>query len=300
MNATVSIIIPTYNAGEFLDAVLQSVYSQTLSPLEVIIIDSSSTDNTSEIAIRWPVEFWTIRKEDFNHGATRNMGAAKAMGDCVVFLTQDAVPRDDKWLEGLIGPLSCGETVGSFSRQIPRLEAVPMERFFYRKMYPETAVDIDKDNVHQQDTVFSNASSAIIRSFLLEHPFAEDILMSEDREWGLRVVRDGFVVRYEADSQVVHSHGTTFTELFRRYFDFGVSHAEIKGKQESSSYFSKGLTAVFAEFKFLVQEGQSAWIPRSICYNGAKFLGLAMGHTHRLLPRGLKRRFTTYYAEYWS
>ena len=42
------------------------------------------------------------------------------------------------------------------------------------------------------------------------------------------------------------------------------------------------------------------WAPRSVTYNGAKFLGLAFGRAHRLLPKSLKRRLTSYYAEYWQ
>ena len=168
------------------------------------------------------------------------MGARKAEGDYIVFVTQDAEPRNRHWLENLVKPLSNPAIAGSFSRQIARDEAVPMEKFFYHKAYPNKSISIDNRNATSCDVLFSNASAAVRRGFMLEHPFAEDILMSEDREWALRVIREGFIIHYEASSEVTHSHDTSFKKLFKRYFDFGVSHKEIDSKVRGNSFLKKG------------------------------------------------------------
>lgn len=295
----ISIVIPTYNAGLLLQDVLKSIFEQDFKPLEVIIIDSSSTDETPALARSFPTLFHSIQKKDFGHGKTRNYGAKLAKGDYIVFLTQDAVPRNNHWLSELIKDLDSKKIAGAFSRQIARDHAVPMEKFFYSQMYPNEARDFSVDHATSQDILFSNASSAVRKSFILQFPFAEDILMSEDLEWAMRVLRSGYTIAYEAASQVTHSHNTSFNMLFKRYFDFGVSHDEIKAKETGSSYLGKGLSTALREFKYLAASRNAVWIPRSVAYNSAKFLGLTFGRNNRLLPRALKRQFTSYYKEYW-
>lgn len=297
---SITVVIPTYNAGSLLKEVLKNIFEQTVKPIEVIIIDSSSSDGTDKIAKKFPVKFYEIDKKSFGHGKTRNYGAKLAKGDYVVFLTQDAVPRNKDWLKNLVANLGEDEVAGTFSRQIAREHAIPMEKFFYSQMYPTQARRFTKKNLLTQDILFSNASSAIKRTYILDHPFAEDILMSEDYEWALRALRSGDSILYEASSQVTHSHDTTFKMLFKRYFDFGVSHNEIKTKQESVSFISKGLAIVIAEIKYLYIHGNAVWIPQSLSYNAAKFLGLTIGKNHRKLPRALKLRLTSNYKEYWT
>ena len=293
----VSIIIPTYNGGVLFKSVLDNVFNQDLRPDEVIVIDSSSTDGTEKIAKDYPVRFVKIKQTEFGHGKTRNYGAKLAKGEYVVFLTQDAVPRNIFWLKNLVEPLKSKKIAGSFSRQIARDEAVPMEKFFYSKMYPDSSKIITQGDIKSQNILFSNASSAIQRSFILKHPFAENILMSEDLAWALQMLREGYKIDYKADSQVTHSHDTSLKMLFKRYFDFGVSHNEIAW---GPSYFGKGFATFLQENIYLVTHGKMSWIPRSLSYNFAKFLGLFIGKHNIILPRNLKQRFTTYYKGYWT
>jgi len=295
-----SIIIPTYNGGELFSDLMSAISKQSMKPVEVIVIDSSSLDNTRVIAEKNGARVVKIEKKDFSHGGTRNYGASIAIGDKIVFVTQDAIPSDEKWLENLISPFTDPKVVATFSRQIARNNAVPMEKFFYSQMYPSKSHHLTEKNIMFQGILFSNASSAVRKSFIMNNPFAEDILMSEDLEWARRVLKNGSVIAYQASSRVTHSHNTSVGTLFRRYFDFGVSHQEIQMKQDSISYIGKGFAAAIAEIMFLYKQGDTTWIPKSLIYNGTKFVGLALGKSHRILPRSLKLHFTSFYKEYWS
>jgi hypothetical protein len=51
----------------------------------------------------------TIDRAVLDHGGTRNLGAKQARGEILVFLTQDATPADDLWLENLVAPILSGE-----------------------------------------------------------------------------------------------------------------------------------------------------------------------------------------------
>jgi rhamnosyltransferase len=97
-----SIILLTLNAGEKFRKVLKAVFNQTYNNFEVIIIDSSSIDNTLEYAKRYLIKIFKIPRSDFGHGKTRNLGAKLARGRYLVYLTQDVIPANNNWLANLL------------------------------------------------------------------------------------------------------------------------------------------------------------------------------------------------------
>ena len=103
--ARVSIIIPTLNAARHLPELLPKLKSQTLPPLEIILVDSSSADDTRGIAARHGCRVEVIERSAFNHGGTRNRGASLTSGDILVCMTQDVLPADDTFLEELTRPV---------------------------------------------------------------------------------------------------------------------------------------------------------------------------------------------------
>lgn len=297
----ISIIIPTYNGGATLADVLQGISVQDSQPNELIVIDSSSSDSTVRIAKEYGAQLVVIPQIAFGHGKTRNAGAKLAQSDILVFLNQDAIPRDMKWLETLVNPLLVDRTiVATFSRQIARDEAPPMEKYFYMRMYSDTSYTLTRDTCPWAGVSFSTASSAIRREFLVSRPFAEDILMSEDQEWAKRVIEQGHSIRYVHDSAVTHSHDIKLDKLFARYFCFGVSHSEINEKGYSQESLTGGFLHAFGEIAYLLEMKQYCWIPRSVVYNGTKFFGLLLGRHHKYLPMALKRRCTGSYSGYWQ
>ena len=89
----VSVVIPTYNAARYLDAQLRALRTQTVKDLEILIIDSSSSDQTLEIAKQHAIQTAIIPKEKFDHGGTRTLaGKTRSVGDILVYPTQDALP----------------------------------------------------------------------------------------------------------------------------------------------------------------------------------------------------------------
>jgi glycosyltransferase involved in cell wall biosynthesis len=85
----ISVVIPTFNRSSFLPKALESVYKQTLPPLEVIVVDDGSTDSTkSKLSPDYPKVKWIKQK---NHGVSfaRNQGINKALGNWIAFLDSD-------------------------------------------------------------------------------------------------------------------------------------------------------------------------------------------------------------------
>ena len=87
----VSIIMPSYNTGSFIEKSIQSVLNQTYSNWELIIVDDCSTDNTLEILEKINDDRIIILKNDRNSGAavSRNKALRKAKGQWVAFLDSD-------------------------------------------------------------------------------------------------------------------------------------------------------------------------------------------------------------------
>jgi rhamnosyltransferase len=299
-NVDTSIIICTRNAGDLFKKVMAGVFNQDYAGnYEVIVIDSSSEDNTDKIAKKYPAKVIIIKPEDFGHGKTRNYGARIARGENLVFLTHDAVPRNRKWLSEIVKDLNKRNIAGIFGRQIARDHAVPMEKFFYFKMYGEKSILWNKKNIQYDEIIFSNANSAIKRSFLLKNPFPEDILMSEDREWALNMIDQGYSILYQSSATVTHSHDTRSVNLFKRYFDFGVSHSEIGNSKNKSNFVGKGMSVFIDELKYLIAERKILWIPRAFFYNFTKFAGLMAGKNQKYIPKPIKLTLSGYKG-YWQ
>lgn len=91
-----SVIIPTYNRADYLPQALQSVFDQTLSPFEVIVVDDGSTDNTADVVRAFEPRVRYFR-HDHNKGvsAARNSGLEAAQGEIIAWLDADDLWEPD-------------------------------------------------------------------------------------------------------------------------------------------------------------------------------------------------------------
>ena len=127
---TVSVLIPTKNGARYLAEVLDAIRKQQgdFRLQEIIAVDSGSRDETVQILKRHGVTVVQIPAQEFGHGRTRNLLASHAHGDALVFLTQDAIPANERWLHNLLAPLRHDPSiVGVYSRHTPRSDCHPME-----------------------------------------------------------------------------------------------------------------------------------------------------------------------------
>ena len=89
----ISVVIPTYNRCESLRRALLSVFSQTLLPAEVVVIDDGSTDGTNAMIRTEFPEVIYYRQENLGVSSARNLGIQRTTGDWLAFLDSD-----DEWL----------------------------------------------------------------------------------------------------------------------------------------------------------------------------------------------------------
>jgi rhamnosyltransferase len=295
----ISVVIPVKNGGSDLDRCLAGIAMQHVDEeVEVVVVDSGSTDGSVERARAAGASVHEIPAEEFGHGRTRNVGVGLSRGEVVVFTSQDAVADDDRWL-GLLtaAARSRDDVAGAYGRQLPHEDARPPERFFLDFLYgPEPRIQrlVPGEDLTFEATLFSNVNAAIPRTFLQRFPFRDDLTMSEDQEWSRRVLREGYALVYEPRAAVRHSHPYTIRSAFRRFFDSGVSaqHSYVDGDESRAALRRAGARYAREELGWLWRTGQRRWIPYTALYEVGKFAGLQLGLRHERLPRRVVSRLS--------
>lgn len=302
----ISVVVPVKNGGPGLVRCLEAIRAQDVDEeVEVIVVDSGSTDGTQEAARSLGARVHEIAPEDFNHGETRNLGASLASGDVVVFTVDDALPVGSDWLFRLTEPFRHRPGLaGTFGRHLANETAPPHQAFYIDSRYgpqprtigPETA---SASGVH---ATFSNVASAIRRDVLADHPFAPDIVIAEDAEWCVRVVDAGYAIEYVPHAVVRHSHTYSLADTIKRYFDLGASSGRSKvgqGSSRRSGVTGSGARYVGEELLWMWRGGHRRAIPAAVAHEGARFVGYKLGVHHRFVPRRFRSRLSRT-AIYWS
>ncbi|KAB8290089.1 Glycosyl transferase family 2 [Bifidobacterium avesanii] len=233
--AVVSVIIPTLNPGEQIITSLERCLEQTRRPDEIIVVDSASNDGTAERVQRFidkhakdpttTIRFIPIQRQDFDHGATRDMALRESKGDFVLFLTQDALPADAHYIENILKPFADEHIAMVSGRQIPRPDARPSERLVRQFNYPaQSHVRSAKDIPAYGIKAFfaTDVCSAYRRSAYLEvGGFEHPITTNEDMFIAAAFLYAGYSIAYDADAQVIHSHNFTWKQQYKRNYAMG-------------------------------------------------------------------------------
>lgn len=277
----ISVIIPTLNAGMRLKELLPLLLKQDTKPSEIIIIDSSSEDNTVDIARQFYARTIVIPKEDFNHGRTRNLAAAEAVGDMFVFMTQDALPVSNTLLSNLVDPLHDANIAASYGRHIPRPDASPLERFARQFNYPDNKIikgmeDIQKYGI--RTFFFSDACSAIRKDvFLKIGMFPENIRVNEDMLLAAKLIMNGYKIAYVPDASVMHSHSYSLFQLAKRYYNIGFSLKRNAWILKHAQAEGEGIRFVREQISFVLKEHKYQWLPYIFLEAAAKYAGYKIG-----------------------
>lgn len=300
--ADVRVFIPTLNAGPGFAATLEALSRQTL-PHEVYVVDSGSTDGTPTLARELGAVVREIARHEFNHGGTRNLAGSGFDGTILVFLTQDAVPEGESWLQDLTRPIVDGAASATFSRQVPRIGASPIESFARTFNYPASPArrrqaDLATEGVRA--LFFSNVASAVAReAFLAVGGFPDDVIMNEDMALAARLLEAGMTIHYASAAVVRHSHDYSLGQQFSRSFDAGVFFGAPPAGFPRVRAGSEGMKFVGALCRHLASQGRWGLIPYALLESTTRYLGFQLGRRSRPLPRALNRRLSNNKG-FWS
>jgi glycosyltransferase involved in cell wall biosynthesis len=94
--ASVSVVVPTYNRGYCIAETIDSILGQTVTPLEVLVVDDGSRDDTRAVVSRLPPPVRYIWRENGGSAAARNTGIREARGEYIAFLDADDIWETQK------------------------------------------------------------------------------------------------------------------------------------------------------------------------------------------------------------
>lgn len=240
-NPVATIAILTYNGETYLRGILEmSVAQEVDGDVEILVIDSGSTDSTLSIIADFPsVRLHQIPNSEFGHGKTRNLAAQLARGEFIAFLTHDAVPANVSWLRELLAPFDMDERiVAVMGKQIPRPRCFPLMKYeiygVFAQFGPDFGTSVFYKDTFVQDagtlaaiTFYSDVNSAARRAFLTDTIPYRDVRYAEDQMFGQDLIEAGYRKAYAPRAAVVHSNDLTYSEFGARIFDETVGLRQI-------------------------------------------------------------------------
>lgn len=256
----VSVIIPTLNAEHEIEDLLAALERQSLRPMEILVVDSASDDDTVPLVkMHEGIRLLQIERCDFNHGATRDMALRATTGDFVCFLTQDALPASDAYLERLVTPMVGDPSIALVSgRQLPKADARRFEQLVRSFNYPDSPSVRSKSDLNKCGikTFFaSDSCSAYRRTAYLDCGGFEYVNTNEDMLMAARFVASGLKVAYEPGAEVYHSHNLTPSQQFARNRAVGMFLESHSDDLMHASEIGEGGRLVKAISSQLLREG---------------------------------------------
>ena len=291
------LLVPTLNAGGEWASWLDAFHSQKCTPDKFIVIDSCSTDKTTDLAKNSGFTVEVIAKGEFDHGGTRQFGLSLLGSvDVVVFLTQDANLSRVESLCQIIEPFNDAQVAAVCGRQLPRKQATPIEahaRLYNYSPEPFSRSRKDSKQFGLKTAFLSNSFAAYRVSALREvGGFPENVIFGEDMYVAAKFLLAGYKIAYAADACVYHSHNYSLVQEMKRYFDMGVFHArEPWIRQQFGTAENEGLKFVISELRYLSKH--ALWrIPEGMLRTIFRYVGFRLGLIESHIPLKIKRKIS--------
>lgn len=257
----VDVVIPIYKPGTTFKNILKRLLIQTVPVNHIFLLQTiEKGDRLMEKFNSDIVSVHPVLKKDFDHGATRRMGAKLSNAEFILFMTHDAVPINKKLIENLLVPMADPYTAISYGRQVASKDSNITEKMTRVYNYPrESSIksknDLDKLGIK---TYFCSNVCAMYRKSIYNElgGFVKKTIFNEDMIMAYNVINAGYNIAYCADAKVIHSHSYTCFEQFKRNFDLGVSQRQyykifknVSSEKEGIGYTKKIITVLIKRGK---------------------------------------------------
>lgn len=233
-----SIVIRAYNEEKHIGRLLEGIRQQTVRDVEIILVDSGSTDQTVAIAESFRARIVRIPSTEFTFGRSLNLGIRAATGELIVIASAHVYPVYHDWLELLLQPFADERIALTYGKQRGPATAKFSEQQIYRQWYPDAGL-------LQQGTAFcNNANAAIRRSLWEKNPYDEELTGLEDLAWGKWAREQGHDIAYVAEAEIVHVHDETPQGVFNRYWREAMAFKRIYPEAHFNVYDFVRLTVM--------------------------------------------------------
>jgi glycosyltransferase involved in cell wall biosynthesis len=225
-----SIVIRAFNEEKHIGRLFSGISQQNLRDIEVILIDSGSTDATIAIVSsadwHFPVRIVHIEPEQFSFGRSLNLGIARTQCELVVIASAHVYPVYPDWLESLIAPFEDPQVALSYGKQRGNSKTHFSEHQVLARWYP------DNSQSRQTNPFCNNANAAIRRRLWEEHQYDETLSGLEDLEWANWAMKQGYSIAYSAEAEIVHVHEDSPGGIYNRYRREAMAFKRIYPQEE--------------------------------------------------------------------
>ncbi|HSM25545.1 MAG TPA: glycosyltransferase family 2 protein [Anaerolineaceae bacterium] len=211
MSPICSIVIRAFNEEKHIGKLLDGIHHQTIKDLQIILVDSGSTDRTVEIAEEFGAEVVHIQPQDFTFGRSLNLGISHARSDLVVFASAHVYPVYPDWIERLLEPFEDEKVAISYGKQRGMQTTQFSEHRIFEHWFP------DGSTTNQSHPFCNNANAAIQKKLWLQHSYNETLPGLEDLEWAKWIFDQGYKITYVAEAEIIHVHNESWRGISNRY-----------------------------------------------------------------------------------
>jgi glycosyltransferase involved in cell wall biosynthesis len=222
---SISVVIPAYNAARTLELCLSSLAQSEMAPLECIVVDDGSTDNTVEVARRFGARVLSTGGRG-GPAHARNAGAREARGEFVFFVDADICVHPNtisRLSNGFAADPDVDAIIGSYDDSPEQQDVLSMYRNLMHRYIHQ--------NGRREASTFWSGCGAIRRSVFLQHGgFAESYRRPaiEDIELGYRLVAAGHRIILDRALEVKHLKRWTLLNLIKTdVFDRAMPWTEL-------------------------------------------------------------------------
>jgi GT2 family glycosyltransferase len=255
-------VIPTLNPGPELLRVLEALRRQEgLGGLDVLVVDSGSTDGTFERAQAGGARVIEVPRGEFRHGLTRDRAIAETRGDLVLMTVQDTIPLGRHALRALVLELRASPRAAAISAcQVPRSNA-DLYAAFIVWAHDRTMRESRRVKGRWRRTPLETRAAAalddvcaLLRRDVWERLRYGDVRFAEDLDFGVRAVAAGHEILLSDSVAFAHSHNRTAAYHFRRTVADRLYLAPLVGDDDVCASARRGLAAVLPAAAVFLEE----------------------------------------------
>jgi rhamnosyltransferase len=206
-----SIVIRSFNEEKHISRLLTGVLEQTINDIEIILVDSGSSDATVAIASHFPVRMLSIDPEEFTFGRSLNIGCAVAKGEFIVISSAHVYPLYKDWIAKLLEPFEDPQVALVYGKQRGNNSTKFSEHQIFATWFPNVSIS------RQPHPFCNNANAAVRRNLWQDHPYNETLPALEDIEWATWAMNAGYHIAYASEAEIIHVHDETPGDVFNRY-----------------------------------------------------------------------------------
>ncbi len=294
MTGSCSIIIRAYNEEKYIGRLLEGIQSQTLKDVEIILVDSGSTDSTVSIAESYGARVVRIPSAEFTFGRSLNYGIKEAKREFIVIASAHVYPVYPDWLEALLHPFQDERVALTYGKQRGPEFVKFSEQQIFHQWYP------DSGKLNQETAFCNNANAAIRKSLWEENNYDETLTGLEDLAWAKWAKEQGHSIAYISEAEIIHVHNETPRGVYNRYRREAMALRKIYPEAHFNFYdfLRLTITNILSDLWHAAREGVLLKNISSIFwFRFMQFHGTRMGHRETSLVTPQLREIFYYARE---